>query len=152
VRRRTATLVIAGASELADATATIAITLGWIVRCSADADTACHHLDQCTDGDALIVMSHDPSLDEPVLVRAATTPLGYIGVLGSRRIHTQRHARLRRRGLDDTFIARLRGPAGLDIGAWTPQETAISLMAEVIALRGGRTGRPLTDIPDRIHH
>lgn len=151
VRRRSSTLIVAGVSELADATAAIARTLGWTVHCADDPDVVCRLLDRCTAGDALVVMSHDPALDEPVLAHAATRPLGYVGVLGSRRVHADRHARLRRRGLDEAFLRRLRGPAGLDLGAWTPQETALSLLAEIVAVRGGGSGRPLTEIADAIH-
>lgn len=151
VRRRTATLVLAGGGELATVTAALAATLGWTVRSSDDADVVCRFLGACGPGDALVVMSHDPDLDEPVLERAATTELGYVGVLGSRRVHRLRHGRLRRRGLGDDFIARLRGPAGLDVGAWTPHETAVSIVAEILAMRSGRSGRPLTEIGSPIH-
>lgn len=151
VRRRSSTLVLAGGGELATATAALARSLGWSVRHADDADAVCRHLDRCGPGDAVIVMSHDPALDEPVLERAAALDLAYVGVLGSRRVHRARHARLRRRGVDDAFIARLRGPAGLDIGAWTPQETAVSLVAEILATRGGRSGRPLSATESAIH-
>ncbi len=151
VRRRAATLVLAGGGDLADAITSFASALEWVVHASADAEIVCEHLTRCGPGDALIVMSHDPALDEPVLARAAEADLGYVGVTGSRHVHRQRHARLRRRGVDDDFIARLRGPAGLDIGAWTPHETAVSILAEVIAERSGRSGRPLIDTTSPIH-
>ncbi len=151
VRRRTATLVLAGGGELALATAALAETLGWTSRASDEASVVCSFLDACQPGDALVVMSHDPLLDEPVLVRAATADLAYVGVLGSRKVHRVRHARLRQRGVGEEFIARLRGPAGLDVGAWTPQETAVSIVAEILALRSGRSGLPLTEANATIH-
>ncbi len=151
VRRRTATLVVAGGGELAVATAALAATLGWTVHASDDPAAVCAQLDRCGPGDAVVVMSHDPALDEVVLVHAATRELGYVGVLGSRRVHRIRHARLRRLGVSKEFIAGMHGPAGLDVGAWTPHETAVSIMAEILAVRTGRTGRPLTDVASPIH-
>lgn len=151
VRRRTATLVLAGGGELALATAAMATTIGWTVRSSDDPEVVCRYLDGCGPGDAVVVMSHDPALDEAVLVRASTAELGYVGVLGSRRVHRARHARLRRLGVGEEFIGRLRGPAGLDVGAWTPEETAVSILAEILAARTGRSGRPLTEVGSPIH-
>ena len=68
-----------------------------------------------------------------------------------RRVQQLRHARLRRRGFSEEFIARFRGPAGLDIGAWTPRDTAVSILAEIIGMRTGRSGRPVTNIRSTIH-
>lgn len=151
VRRRSATLVIASGGDLAEATAALARSLGWTVFVSADPDEVVARLDSCGPDDALVVMSHDASIDEPVLVRASTADLGYVGVLGSRQVHRARHARLRRREVEESFIERLHGPAGLDIGAWTPAETAVSIIAEILAVRSGRSGRPFGDLDSPIH-
>jgi xanthine dehydrogenase accessory factor len=78
--------------------------------------------------------------------------VGYIGVMGSRRTHEDRMSRLREAGLTDTDLGRLASPIGLDLGARTPEETAVSILAEIIARRWGGGGRPLAEIGGRIHH
>jgi xanthine dehydrogenase accessory factor len=77
--------------------------------------------------------------------------VGYIGVMGSRRTHENRLVRLREAGVDDAGIARLRSPLGIDIGARTPEETAISIVAEIIALRTGRSAQALSASSGPIH-
>jgi xanthine dehydrogenase accessory factor len=98
------------------------------------------------------VLTHDPKFDVPLLEVALRTPAGYIGAMGSRRTHEDRLARLREVGMTDGELARLRSPIGLDLGARTPEETAVSIAAELIQLRWGGTGQPLTDTDGRIHH
>ncbi len=93
--------------------------------------------------DAVIVFSHDPKFDEPALLAALNSDAGYIGALGSRRTAAARNARLAEAGVDADALRRVRSPCGLDIGAATPEEVAISIIAEVIAARSGRVGRPL---------
>jgi len=100
----------------------------------------------------ICVLTHDPKFDVPVLEVALRTPAGYIGAMGSRRTHEDRLARLREAGLGESELARLRSPIGLDLGARTPEETAVSVAAELIQLRWGGSGRPLTDTAGRIHH
>jgi xanthine dehydrogenase accessory factor len=100
----------------------------------------------------ICVLTHDPKFDVPVLEVALRTPAGYIGAMGSRRTHEDRLARLREAGLGEAELARLRSPIGLDLGARTPEETAVSVAAELIQLRWGGSGRPLTDTVGRIHH
>ena len=99
----------------------------------------------------ICVLTHDPKFDVPVLEVALRTPAGYIGAMGSRRTHEDRLARLRKAGLAEDELARLRSPIGLDLGARTPEETAVSVAAELIQLRWGGSGRPLTDTAGRIH-
>jgi xanthine dehydrogenase accessory factor len=99
----------------------------------------------------ICVLTHDPKFDVPVLEVALRTPAGYIGAMGSRRTHEDRLARLREAGLAEEELARLRSPIGLDLGARTPEETAVSVAAELIQLRWGGSGRPLTDTAGRIH-
>ncbi|UXA12883.1 XdhC family protein [Mycobacterium sp. SMC-8] len=102
---------------------------------------------------AICVLTHDPKFDVPVLQVALRLPeVGYIGVMGSRRTHDDRMGRLREAGLTDTELARLASPIGLDLGARTPEETAVSIAAEIIARRWGGEGRPLTETRGRIHH
>ncbi len=100
----------------------------------------------------ICVLTHDPKFDVPLLEVALRTPAGYIGAMGSRRTHDDRLARLREAGLTDAELARLRSPIGLDLGARTPEETAVSIAAELIQLRWGGTGQPLTATEGRIHH
>ena len=99
----------------------------------------------------ICVLTHDPKFDIPLLEVALRTPAGYIGAMGSRRTHEDRLGRLREAGLAEDELARLRSPIGLDLGARTPEETAVSIAAELIQLRWGGTGRPLTATDGRIH-
>jgi len=87
---------------------------------------------------AIVTLTHDAKLDDPALVGAVGTSAFYVGALGSRRTHAKRLARLRDQGVTDRDITRIRAPVGLDIGARTPAEIAVSILAEIVAhLRGG---------------
>jgi len=97
-------------------------------------------------------LTHDPKFDVPVLEVALRAPAAYIGAMGSRRTHEDRLDRLRDAGLTDEELARLRSPVGLDLGARTPEETAVAIAAELIQLRWGGSGKPLTTTAGRIHH
>ncbi|MDQ0793646.1 XdhC family protein [Streptomyces sp. B1I3] len=98
------------------------------------------------------VLTHDPKFDVPLLAEALRTPAAYIGVMGSRRTHADRIARLREAGVDEEGLARLASPVGLDLGARTPEETAVSIAAEIVQHRWGGTGRPLSELTGTIHH
>ena len=100
---------------------------------------------------AIAVLTHDPKFDVPVLEVALRSGAGYIGVMGSRRTHEDRLERLREAGLADEEISRMRSPIGLDLGARTPEETAVSIAAELIQLRWGGSGHALTNTEGRIH-
>jgi len=100
----------------------------------------------------ICVLTHDPKFDVPVLRVALRVPAAYIGAMGSRRTHEDRLERLREAGMSAEEIARLRSPVGLDLGARTPEETAVAIAAELIQLRWGGSGRPLTVTAGRIHH
>jgi xanthine dehydrogenase accessory factor len=101
--------------------------------------------------DAVCVLTHDAKFDVPALVAALGTDTGYIGAMGSRRTHADRITRLRDAGVDDEGIARIMAPIGLDLGSRTPEETAISICAEIIALRTGRSAPSLRDTDGPIH-
>ncbi|MET1037346.1 MAG: XdhC/CoxI family protein [Aeromicrobium sp.] len=102
------------------------------------------------------VLTHDPKFDVPVLELALRLDgdqrPAYVGAMGSRQTHDDRTARLREAGLDDAHLVRLSSPIGLDLGGRTPEETAVSIAAEMIAARWGGTGARLRDVPVTVHH
>ncbi|GGX48877.1 XdhC family protein [Streptomyces noursei] len=100
----------------------------------------------------LCVLTHDAKFDIPLLERALRLPVAYVGAMGSRRTHLDRQQRLRDVGLTELELNRLRSPIGLDLGARTPEETALSIAAEIVANRRGGTGAPLTGAHTPIHH
>jgi xanthine dehydrogenase accessory factor len=101
--------------------------------------------------DAVIVFSHDAKLDEPALLASFATPVGYLGALGSRRTTADRNRRLLEAGATEEEVGRIHAPCGLDIAGSTPEEVAISVLAEIIAVRNGRTGVPLRETHEPIH-
>jgi len=100
---------------------------------------------------AICVLTHDPKFDVPLLRVALATEAGYIGAMGSRRTHDDRMAKLREVGVPEDQLARLRSPIGLDLRARTPEETAVSIAAELIQLRWGGSGQALTETAGTIH-
>jgi xanthine dehydrogenase accessory factor len=100
---------------------------------------------------AVVVLTHDEKLDTPALVTALRSPAFYIGALGSRRAQAARRERLLEEGIEEADLDRLSGPSGLDIGAVTPAETALSILAEAVATRAGRSGGRLAESAGRIH-
>ncbi|MBA4860804.1 XdhC family protein [Streptomyces sp. PSKA54] len=99
----------------------------------------------------ICVLTHDPKFDVPLLEEALRRPAAYIGAMGSRRTHDDRMKRLREAGVGEEELDRLRSPVGLDLGARTPEEVAVSVAAEIVALRWGGTGTPLTETAGAIH-
>lgn len=109
--------------------------------------------DTATDGrTALCVLTHDAKFDIPLLEVALRLPVAFVGAMGSRRTHEDRDRRLREAGVSEAELARLHSPIGLDLGARTPEETALSIAAEIVAARRGGTGAPLTGSGTPIHH
>ncbi|GAA2247697.1 hypothetical protein GCM10010145_13560 [Streptomyces ruber] len=100
----------------------------------------------------LCVLTHDAKFDVPLLKRALRLPVAYVGAMGSRRTHLDRTARLREEGVTERELAGLRSPIGLDLGARTPEETALSIAAEIVAARHGGSGAPLRGAHTPIHH
>jgi xanthine dehydrogenase accessory factor len=163
-------LVVFGAIDFAAAVATLGRFLGYRVTvCDArarfatrerfpDADEVVvdwpHRHLASLDVDAttaICVLTHDAKFDVPVLVEALAGPAGFIGAMGSRRTHEDRLARLRAAGVTEDELARLRSPIGLDLGGATPQETAVSIAAELVAHLHGGSGLPLTGLDAPIH-
>ncbi|MGW5584960.1 XdhC family protein [Streptomyces sp. NPDC003857] len=99
----------------------------------------------------LCVLTHDAKFDIPLLKAALCLPVAFVGAMGSRRTHEERNRRLREVGVGERELARLRSPIGLDLGARTPEETAVSIAAEIVAALRGGTGVPLTDSTAPIH-
>ena len=101
--------------------------------------------------DAVCVLTHDAKFDVPAIMAALSTDVGYIGVMGSRVTHCERTGRLVEAGITETELERVHSPVGLDIGAVTPEETAVSIVAEIIANRSGRDARALAVTDGPIH-
>lgn len=100
---------------------------------------------------AVVILTHDDKFDLPLLEGVLPSEAFYVGILGSRRNQERRRAILRERGLSEDDLARISGPAGLDLGAGTPAETALSMLAEILAVRAGREGGRLRTGRGSIH-
>jgi xanthine dehydrogenase accessory factor len=130
------TLVVVGPGAIADALAAQAEVLGWAHRRAdtvAEADAA---VAAFTDADVLVLIDHDPAFD--AVLRTGIEGRGFLGALGSRRTQAARRERLLAAGVTQEQLGRIHGPVGLDLGARTPAETAVSIVAEVLAVRSGR--------------
>jgi len=103
------------------------------------------------EGTAVVVLAHEDRIDLPALSRALTGTAFYVGAIGSRRTQERRREALTELGLSDDALGRLHGPIGLDVGAQTPAETAVAILAEILAVRAGRTGGSLRERDGRIH-
>jgi xanthine dehydrogenase accessory factor len=99
----------------------------------------------------IAVLTHDPKLDDAALELALRSEAAYVGAMGSRRAQAQRRERLLAAGVEEELLERVAAPIGLDLGALTPEETALSIMAEVVAVRHGRDGGRLSTAAGRIH-
>ncbi|MBO4204444.1 XshC-Cox1 family protein [Micromonospora echinofusca] len=106
------------------------------------------HVDSRT---VVCVLTHDPKFDVPALRVALAQPFAYVGAMGSRRTHTDRVARLRQEGVPPEQLNRLASPIGLDLGGRTPEETAVSIVAEIVARRSGGSGRRLSELDGPVH-
>jgi xanthine dehydrogenase accessory factor len=157
-------LVIVGATETARSLVALAGTLGYervvvdarpafaakerfpeVERLMTDwPDEAFAAIDLGPD-DAVAVLSHDAKFDEPAIADALRRGARYVGAVGSRKTQGERRARLREAGVNEADLARLHGPIGLDLGGRAPAETALAIMAEVVADRYGGSGRPMID-------
>ncbi len=164
-------MIVFGAIDFAAAVARMGSFLGYRVTvCDArptfatrkrfpDADEVVvewpHRYLQSTEVDertVLCVLTHDPKFDVPLLEIALRLPVAYVGAMGSRRTNEDRAQRLRELGMTEDELSRLAAPIGLDLGARTPEETAVSVAAEIIGLRWGGSGTRLQDAAGPIHH
>jgi xanthine dehydrogenase accessory factor len=163
-------LVVIGATDTAEALCRAAQGLGWRTAV-ADPRPALATRERQPSGDevlvawpeealerlapdrdtAVVVLTHEERLDVPALKSALASDAFYVGAIGSRRTQQKRRERLREAGVREDELERLAGPAGLDLGADTPAETGVSILAEVLAVRAGRSGGRLRDRSGRIH-
>jgi len=163
-------LVVVGAVDTGEALCAAAKALGWHTTC-VDARARFATPERVPSADeivvewperaferivpdrdtAVVVLTHDDKFDIPALAAALASDAFYVGALGSRRAQENRRERLREAGVTEQQLDRLRGPAGLDIGAESPAETAVSVLAEALALRAGRLGGPLRESAGSIH-
>jgi xanthine dehydrogenase accessory factor len=163
-------LVVVGAVDTAEALCRVGRGLGWRTTVvdprerwataervpSADEiavewpDDALTRLEP-DDGTAVVVLAHQDQIDLPALQTALGGDAFFVGAIGSRRTQGRRREALLELGVDESDVDRIRGPVGLDVGAQTPAETAVAIMAEILAVRAGRTGGPLRERDGRIH-
>ncbi len=131
--------LVVGSGPVAEALIRQGSLLGWEIESADAVETAIAFLEVAGPADALVVLSHDPRIDTPVLDAALRSELGYLGAMGSRRTQAKRRERLTALGHDQHDFARLHGPVGLDLGSRTPAETAVAIVAEYLVARSGRT-------------
>ena len=164
-------LIIIGAVDLAAALCRLARVMGWEPSVAdprgrfatrkrfpdaehvlaAWPDKAFAELAPIDRSTAIAILTHDPKIDDAALEIALRSDAGYVGAIGSRRMQATRRARLLEHGLTPAALERMSAPIGLDLGALTVEETALSVIAEIVALRRGRTGGRLKDAAGRIH-
>lgn len=143
-------LLVVGSSDLSVALTRQVELLGWTAMTTVSADSSLAAVGDLSVADVVLVIDHDPFIATPVLATALQRGIGYVGALGSRRTQLLRREHLTDMGVRAVEIDRLHGPAGLDIGSRTPAETAVSIVAEIIAVRSSRSGAPLTGTVGRI--
>jgi len=163
-------LIVVGAVDTAEELCAAAVRLGWRTIC-VDARARFATFERIPSADelvvawpaealaqiapdantAVVVLTHDEKFDLPALQAALRTEAFYVGAIGSRRTQARRRERLEQEGVTAAEIERIHGPSGLDLGADTPAETAVSILAEALAARSGRPGTPLRSAAGRIH-
>ena len=163
-------LVVVGAVDTAEALCAAAKLIGWHTAC-VDARAKFATPERIPSADelivewpqeafarlapdrdtAIVVLTHDEKFDVPALEAALATDAFYVGAIGARRTQSRRRERLLEAGVAEAQLERIHGPSGLDLGADTPQETALSILSEALAVRAGRPGTPLKTAAGRIH-
>jgi xanthine dehydrogenase accessory factor len=144
-------LLVIGDGSIASALADAARLLGWGSTVTNDAASAVEMAGSLTESDAAVVLSHDRTVDVPTLAALLSGRVGYIGGLGSRGTQMARREGLIERGVTAGQLARIHGPAGLDIDAHTPAEIAVSIVAEVLASRSGSSGGSISKRGGPVH-
>jgi xanthine dehydrogenase accessory factor len=142
-------VLVVGAGAIGDALPAQAALLGWTARRVTALDEALAAVAGFSDADVLVLLDHDPAFDA-VIAEGLRHGRGFLGALGSRHTQAARRERLLAAGLSDDDLAALHGPVGLDLGARTPAETAVSIVAQVIAHHAGRSGAALAASEGRI--
>jgi xanthine dehydrogenase accessory factor len=137
--------LIVGNGAMAHAIAAQGALLGWHTTIDESPGVGLDFLSTAGPADALIILTHDPELDTPLLSAALHSSVGYLGAMGSRGTQTNRRKRLLALGHDESSFGRIHGPVGLDLGSRTPAETAVAIAAEYLVLRSGRRPVPLTE-------
>jgi len=143
-------LVIVGEGAFADALVRQADVLGWAVAITTDRAESLAAVSRLGANDAVVVQDHEHAVATPVLVAALRGGVGYVGALGSRNMQSARVESLRRAGITDDECAELHCPTGLDLGARTPSESAVSIVAEIIATRSGRQPLALRETANHV--
>ncbi|MGH3906416.1 MAG: XdhC family protein [Pseudonocardiaceae bacterium] len=143
------TMLVVGRGAIGAALAAQCELLGWAVRTETELEPSVAAAKEFTAADVLVLLDHAPSFDA-VLVELLRSGRGFCGALGSRHTQATRRTRLEAAGITDEEMTRLHGPVGLDLGAATPAETAVSVVAEVLAVRRGRSGGVLAAAKGRI--
>jgi xanthine dehydrogenase accessory factor len=142
-------VLVAGAGAIGAALVAQAGLLDWTARTETEPEPVRAAVAAFADADVLVLLDHAPAFDV-VLAEGLRRGRGFIGALGSRRTQSARRERLLAAGVTEDELARLRGPVGLDLGARTPAETAVSIVAQVVAARSGRAGTELAAAEGRI--
>lgn len=142
-------VLVVGAGAIGDALVAQAALLGWGARTERDLAATVAAVEAFTAADVLVLLDHDPGFDAALLAGLAHGR-GFLGALGSRRTQAARRERLLGAGVGEAELATIHGPVGLDIGARTAAETAVSVVAQVVAARAGRAGSALAAAPGRI--
>jgi xanthine dehydrogenase accessory factor len=141
-------VLVVGTGAIADALVAQAAVLGWAAHRTTDLVEARTAVSAFSDADVLVLLDHDPEFD--AVLTDGLRGRGFVGALGSRQTQAARRERMRAAGLTDDDLAALHGPVGLDLGARTPAETAVSIVAQVLAVRAGRSAVALTGSGGRI--
>jgi xanthine dehydrogenase accessory factor len=145
------TMLIVGDGLIADALADVGVLLGWAATVTNDPVAAAEVAATLRDSDAVVVLSHNRDVDVPALAAVLAGRAGYVGALGARHTQAARREGLLGREVSDAALARIHGPAGLDIDAHTPGEIAVSIVAEVLASRSGASGGSISHRDGPVH-
>ena len=144
-------LLVVGNGLIADALADTAALLGWTCVVTDSPTEAAEAAARLTEADAAVVLSHDRDVDVPALAAVLSGRAGYVGALGSRGTQAARRDGLLARAMDESVLARIHGPAGLDVDAHTPAEIAVSIAAEILAVRSGTSGGSISRRGGPVH-